>query len=119
MALTQSLTKYGATFASAYHRVSELRYHVSEYLQTSLIAQEPDENGDPVPPITEQTWAKDSVAHFTLLSYVDADAREAHSEALLRREFSFTPDWESTDNVLAQAYAYLKTTDEFGEAVDC
>lgn len=118
MALTKSFEKYGATFANAYHRVSELRYHVSEYITYNMVQQAPDENGDPVPPITEEVWATDRQVFFTLLTYVDQDARDNHSEAVARAEYSFTPDWDATDNVLAQAYAYLKTLDIFADAVD-
>ena len=118
MALTQSFEKYGTTFANAYHRVSELRYHVNEYITYNMVQQEPDEDGNPVPPVSEQSWATERKAYFTLMTYVDQAARDGHSEAVARAEYSFTPDWDSTDNVLTQAYAYLKTLDIFADAVN-
>ena len=118
MALTQSFEKFGSTFADAYHNISDLRYHVSEYEQTNMTLPEPDEDGNPGVPVYETVWVTNRTAHFTVKTYVDADARTGHKEAISQSEYSFTPDWESTDNVLAQSYAYLKTLEAFDGAVD-
>ena len=116
MALEKSFEKFGSTFADAYHNISDLRYHVSEYEVTQLVEQEPDEDGNPVMPVATTTWQKDMIAHFTVKTYVDEAARTGHSQALTQSEYSFTPDWTSSDNVLAQAYTYLKTLDAFDAA---
>ena len=118
MALTKSFEKFGSTFADAYHNISDLRYNVHEYERTTLVEQEPDEDGNPVMPVATTTWQKDLIANFTLKTYVDAAARTGHKEAISQSEYMFTPDWESSDNVLAQAYTYLKTLDAFDGAVD-
>lgn len=118
MALTKSFEKFGSTFADAYHNISDLRYQVSEYERTSLVEQEPDEDGNPVMPVATTEWATERTAHFTVRTYVDAAARAGHKQSISQSEYSFTPDWESADNVLAQAYAYLKTLDAFDGAVD-
>lgn len=118
MALEKSFEKFGSTFADAYHNISDLRYHVSEYEVTSLVEQEPDEEGNPVPPVATTVWQKDTIANFTVKTYVDEAARTSHAQALTQAEYSFTPDWTSSDNVLAQAYAYLKTLEAFDGATD-
>ena len=118
MALTKSFEKFGSTFADAYHNISDLRYHVSEYEQTSLVEQEPDEDGNPVMPVATTEWVTTRTANFTLRTYVDAAARTGHKEAISQSEYSFTPDWDADGNVLAQSYTYLKTLDAFDGAVD-
>jgi hypothetical protein len=118
MALEKSFDKFGSTFASAYHNISDLRYNVHEYQQTTLVEQEPDEDGNPVMPVATTTWETNRTAVFTVKTYVDSAARTAHEEDISRTEYSFTPDWTSSDNVLAQAYTYLKTLDAFDSATD-
>ena len=118
MALTKSFEKFGSTFADAYHNIADLRYHVSEYEQTNLVEQEPDEDGNPVMPVSETVWVTNRTAHFTVKTYVDAAARTGHKEAISQSEYSFSPDWDADDNVLAQSYTYLKTLDAFDGAVD-
>lgn len=118
MALTKSFEKFGSTFADAYHNISELRYYVSEYKQTNFIEQEPDEDGNPVAPVLETVWVTNRTASFNVRTYVDADARSAHEEAISYTEYTFTPDWDAEGNVLSQAYTYLKTLDAFDGAVD-
>lgn len=118
MALEKSFEKFGSTFADAYHNISDLRYNVHEYEVTSLVEQEPDEDGNPVMPVATTVWQKDTIANFTVKTYVDEAARTGHSQELTQTEYSFTPDWTSSDNVLAQAYAYLKTLDAFDGATD-
>ena len=118
MALEKSFEKFGSTFADAYHNISDLRYNVHEYQQTTLVEQEPDEDGNPVAPVATTTWETQRTANFTVKTYVDEAARTAHEECISHAEYSFTPDWTSSDNVLAQAYAYLKTLNAFDGATD-
>ena len=65
MALEKSFDKFGSTFADAYHNISDLRYHVHEYQQTTLVEQDPDEDGNPVPPVVTTTWETQHTANFT------------------------------------------------------
>ena len=118
MALEKSFEKFGSTFASAYHNISDLRYHVSEYEVTNLVEQEPDEDGNPVMPVATTTWETNRTAHFTVKTYVDEAARTSHKEAISQSEYSFSPDWSAEGNVLSQAYTYLKTLDAFDGATD-
>lgn len=118
MALTKSFEKYGATFESAYHRITNLNYNVREYKEMVYVDSEPDADGNPLPAIMEEQWVTMGQARFTLATYVDTDARDVHKEPVAQAEYSFTPDWTSSDNVLAQAYTYLKTLDAFDEATD-
>lgn len=118
MALTKSFEKYGTTFESAYHRITNLNYNVHEYKEMVYVDQEPDEDGNPLPANMEEQWVTMRQARFTLVTYVDSAARENHKEPVAQAEYSFTPDWESEDNILAQAYSYIKTLDAYAEAVD-
>lgn len=118
MALEKSFDKFGSTFADAYHNISDLRYNVHEYQQTTLVEQEPDEDGNPVPPVETTTWETQRTVVFTVASYINEASRTGHNDAIAKKEYSFTPDWTSSDNVLAQAYAHLKTLDAFDGAAD-
>lgn len=118
MALTQSFEKYGTTFESAYHRITNLNYSVHEHKEMVYVDQEPDEDGNLLPANMEEQWVTMRQARFTLVTYVDSAARENHKEPVAQAEYSFTPDWESEDNILAQAYSYIKTLDTYAEAVD-
>ena len=118
MALTKTVSKYGVEFASAYHRITNLDYYVNEYTMTQFVEQEPDADGNPVAPVEEEVLTVIKQANLTVRTYADDAARIAHAEPIASKVYSFTPDWESTDNVLAQGYAYLKTLTEFDGAVD-
>ena len=118
MALEKSFDKFGSTFADAYHNISDLRYDVVERQQTTYPDPTVDEDGNPVPaePVTE--WVTTRTAYFTVATYINEASRTGHNDAIAKKEYSFTPDWTSSDNVLAQAYAHLKTLDAFDEATD-
>lgn len=118
MALQKTFEKFGSTFTDAYHNISDLRYNVREYETTNMIEAEPDADGNPVPPTYETVWVTERTASFTVKTYVDAAARTSHAQALSHSEYTFSPDWSATDNVLAQAYAHLKTLPEFDGAAD-
>lgn len=118
MALTKSVTKFGQEFASAYHRITNLDYYVNEYESMTMTEQEPDADGNPVPPIEEAVIRVEKRVNVTVRSYVGADARTALAQPFESQVYSFTPDWDSADNVLAQSYAYLKTLEAFDGAVD-
>ena len=118
MALTKSVEKFGSTFASAYHRITNVDYYVNEYEYVQMVEQAPDADGNPTPPVEETVLHVDKKANVTVKSYVDADARTALAEPLASKVYSFEPDWTSSDNLLAQAYAHLKTLEEFDGAVD-
>lgn len=118
MALQKTVTKFGQEFATAYHRITNMEYYVNEYESMTMTEQEPDEDGNPVAPIEESVIRVEKRANITVRSYVSGDAREALAQPFESKVFSFTPDWESTDNVLVQGYAYLKTLEEFDGATD-
>ena len=85
---------------------------------TQFVEQEPDADGNPVPPVEEEVLTVIKQANLTVRTYADADARAERVEAIASKTYSFTPDWESTDNILAQGYTHLKTLEEFDGAVD-
>ena len=118
MALTKSLEKFGTTFSDAYHRITNLNYSVYEYQEASLTEAEPDADGNPQMPIETVTWVSRKNANFQVSTYVDSSARDSHSQPVTTNHYEFTPDWDSSENILAQAYAYLKTLDEYDGAVD-
>jgi hypothetical protein len=118
MALQKSVTKFGQEFASAYHRITNVDYYVNEYETIQSIEQAPDEDGNPTPPVEETVTVVEKRANITVRSYVTADAREALAQPFESEVYNFTPDWESTDNILVQGYAYLKTLEKFDGATD-
>lgn len=118
MALQKTVTKFGQEFATAYHRITNMEYYVNEYESMNLVEQEPDADGNPVAPIEESVIRVEKRANITVRSYVSDSARTALAQPFESKVFSFTPDWESTDNVLVQGYAYLKTLEEFDGATD-
>lgn len=118
MALTKSLEKFGATFTGAYHRITNLNYTVNEYEETTYPEPSVDDDGNPVAAEPVTAWVSSRKANFQVSTYVDEDARTDHSQPVSTSYYEFTPDWSSEDNVLAQAYAYLKTLSEYSGAVD-
>jgi len=118
MALTKTVSKYGVEFASAYHRITNLEYHVNEYTMVQLVEQAPDEDGNPVPPVSTEVLTVTKSMNLTVRTYADASARTALSEPISSHMYTFTPNWDSTDNVLIQGYDYLKTLPEFTDAVN-
>ena len=118
MALTKTVNKFGTDFTNAYHRITNMEYYVNEYESMIMTEQEPDTDGNPVPPIEEAVIRVEKRANVTVRSYTSLEAREALSQPFESKVYSFTPDWEATENVLEQAYNYLRTLEEFEGAVN-
>lgn len=59
-----------------------------------------------------------SKASFSMSVFEGAAERQAGKAPVHGMSFSFDYDMNSAANVYAQAYAYLKTRDEFAGAVD-
>lgn len=53
-----------------------------------------------------------------LLCYKDKATADTNSGEYSGFGFEFTPDLESSDNFIKQAYEYLKTLPEFSDATD-
>lgn len=53
-----------------------------------------------------------------MLCYVDQATADTNSNEYGTFHFEFTPDLESADNFIKQAYVYAKTLPEFSGAVD-
>ena len=118
MALQKTVTKFGQEFATAYHRITNMEYYVNEYESMTMTEQEPDEDGNPVPPVEEAVIRVEKRANVTVRSYASQAAREALAQPFESKVYSFTPDWEASENVLTQAYNYLETLEEFDGAVE-
>ena len=99
MALEKEISKYGFTANKGYHVVDFVRYH--KRLVTPTVA----------------TGEKNT--SMSVVSYSDKDARDAGSEPMKQESYQFDLATESdAEDILTQAYAYLKTLDEFKDAAD-
>ena len=99
MALEKEISKYGFTANKGYHVVDSVRYH--KRLVTPTVAT------------GEKNTSK------SVVSYSDKDARDAGSEPMKQESYQFDLATESdAEDILTQAYAYLKTLDEFKDAAD-
>ena len=99
MALEKEISKYGFTANKGYHVVDSVRYH--KRLGTPTVA----------------TGEKNT--SMSVVSYSDKDARDAGSEPMKQESYQFDLATESdAEDILTQAYAYLKTLDEFKDAAD-
>ena len=99
MALEKEISKYGFTANKGYHVVDSVRYHIR------LVTQ------------TVATGEKNT--SMSVVSYSDKDARDAGSEPMKQESYQFDLATESdAEDILTQAYAYLKTLDEFKDAAD-
>ena len=99
MALEKEISKYGFTANKGYHVVDSVRYH--KRLVTPTVA----------------TGEKNT--SMSVVSYSDKDARDAGSEPMKQESYQFDLATESdAEDILTQAYAYLKTLDEFKDATD-
>ena len=98
MALELSFDKFGFTAAKAYHVINYL--HFGKHLNQPTV---PNEDGDTA---------------ISVVTYVDKATRDADGEPMMVRNFNFDFDPSSDDGMQAQAYAYLKTLDEFKDAKD-
>ena len=99
MALEKEISKYGFTANKGYHVVDSVRYH--KRLVTPTVA----------------TGEKNT--SMSVVSYSDKDARDAGAEPMKQESYQFDLATESdAEDILTQAYAYLKTLDEFKDAAD-
>tara|TARA_R100001198_G_C5092117_1_gene128422 strand:- start:222 stop:524 length:303 start_codon:yes stop_codon:yes gene_type:complete len=99
MALQMSISKYGFTANNAYHVIESVRYN--KRLITPIVT----------------TGEKN--ASISLLSYADADARTAGDEPMKQQNYQFDlATGSDAEDILTQAYAHLKTLDEFSDATD-
>lgn len=98
MALQKSISKFGFTASSAYHCINRCGY------QKGL--------NSPVVP-------GDGNVYVEVNSYKNATARTDDAEPMEVRTFHFDLDTSSdAEGLLEQAYAHLKTLDEFDGATD-
>ena len=98
MALELTFDKFGFTAGNAYHVINQLSFSKGLHEPTVDIA------------------GKDT--HIQVLTYMDKATRDADGEPMLTRSFNFDFDSSKSDNLQAQAYAHLKTLDEFKDAKD-
>lgn len=99
MALELSISKYGLTASNGYALVENAVY------DKGLIRPANIEDA--------------TTAYCNVLFYTSAEARNDGEQPIDTKTYNFDLDTASdADNILAQAYAYLKTLDEFSEATD-
>lgn len=56
---------------------------------------------------------------ISVVIYKDAEARHSDKEIIGQEIYNFTYSFNSLDNVIKQAYDYLKTLPEYINTVDC
>ena len=56
---------------------------------------------------------------ISVVIYKDAEARHSDKEIIGQAVYSFSYNLNTLDNLLKQAYDYLKTLEEFSNSVDC
>ena len=99
MALEMAISKYGFTANNGYHVIDFAGYH--KRLVSPTVSN--DENNGSI----------------TLVSYADKDARNAGDEPMRQQNYQFDVETGSdAEDILTQAYTYLKTLDEFSDATD-
>lgn len=119
MGLQNDFSKFGVTFEDAYHRIVNLNYRVEEYIQPVMVTSgSVGEDGTPIPPVYENSWAKRAYGNGEVETYATEAARTAHSESLARTHFSFNYDLESADSWIEQAYTHVKTLPLFSGSAD-
>lgn len=124
MAVKATVDKFGITFTDAYHKVTRLTYESTDqktYTYPAPTQPSVDENGNPVPPVAVapvESWVKKNFCHYEVATYASEHTREDHAEPIYRSHYNFEPTM-TEDDLLAQAYAHLKTQNDFDDAVDC
>lgn len=99
MALEKAISKYGFTANNAYHVIDAVKYYKRL--------------------ITPTVSTGELNASISLVSYADVDARNAGDEPMKQQNYQFDLETGSdAEDILTQAYAHLKTLDEFDGATD-
>ena len=99
MALEMPFEKYGLTASKCYVVVTEVHYSKGLHQPTPAIA--------------------DTNSIMTVLFYSDKNTRDADKEPMESRSISFKMNTASdAKDSVTQAYAHLKTLDEFKDATD-
>lgn len=124
MAVKATVDKFGITFTDAYHKVTRLTYESTDqktYTYPAPTAPAVDADGNPVPPVAVppvESWVKKNFCHYEVATYASEQTREDHAEPIYRSHYNFEPTM-TEDDLLAQAYAHLKSQTGYEDAVDC
>tara|TARA_B100000287_G_scaffold398636_1_gene416196 strand:- start:182 stop:484 length:303 start_codon:yes stop_codon:yes gene_type:complete len=99
MALEMSISKFGFTANKGYHVIDSVNYHKRL--------------------ITPTVSAGEKNASIYLVSFADKDARDAGDEPMKQKTYQFdVATGSDAEDILTQAYTYLKTLDEYKDATD-
>ena len=99
MALEMAISKYGFTANNAYHVIDSVKYYKRL--------------------ITPTVHSGEQNASISLASYADVDARNDGDEPMEQKMYQFEIETGTdAEDLLTQAYAHLKTLDEFDGATD-
>ena len=99
MALEKAISKYGFTANNAYHVIDTVKYY--KRLITPTVSTG-ELNGS-----------------INVVSYADVDARNDGDEPMEQKMYQFEIETGTdAEDLLTQAYAHLKTLDEFDGATD-
>lgn len=124
MAVKATVDKFGITFTDAYHKVVRLTYESTDqksYTYAPAGELQYDEDGNPIPPVAvppTEVYVKKNHCYFEVATYASEQTRENHAEPIYRSSYNFEPTM-TEDDLLAQAYAHLKSQTGYEDAVDC
>lgn len=99
MALNKSVNQYGVDFAEAYIVITRVEYDKGL--------------NHPTDPST-----RDYNSFYDILIYPNQSARDSNAQPLKNRRIYFNLDTQSDLSAIKQAYANLKSLEEYSEAVD-
>ena len=122
MALQGSYTFKGIVLSESYCAISNLSYSKT-YIKSQNLVSEKTYNSDgsiDQEAVYESLYNSSINASFSINIYKDASSKSSNPDLTIdSKSFSFTPSIaDGADNFIAQAYAHLKTLDEFDGYTD-
>lgn len=110
MAIKCAAERFGIAMPLAYHKIAELVYTSSDR-KVFLLDEETED--------VIESVEKFSFCSFVVYTYHSKEARDSNKEHMYKTEYKFELEiGANADDVLVQAYNYLKSQDEYKGAVD-
>jgi hypothetical protein len=127
MAIIATVDKFGMTFSEAYHKITRLTYESTDMQNYNYPTPAPVAitEGSEVPPAPiatqpEVVWVKKNNCYFEVATYATEETRAAHAEPIYRSNFNFEPAMDAeAEDILIQAYNFLKSQAGYEDAEDC
>lgn len=122
MALQGSYTFKGIVLSEAYCAISDLNYSKKHNQSQNLVSEKTYNSDGSIDQeaVFESVYSSYISSFFTINIYKDASSKSSNPNLIIdSKSFSFTPSIaDGADNFIAQAYAHLKTLDEFDGYTD-